>query len=199
MSFRSTALLLGSLLIGAAAGFAGGYFFGKNKYQALADKEIADVKKLYESHFAPKQDANDENKDTIVKEKQPAPVESNDVYTDYTKKYAGGDVSKELPPEILKGKSKKSATNKKPPYVITGFQLGELEDYKVVTLVYYKDKVLADEDGNIIKNYKEVVGPDALNSFGENDATYVRDDNIKIDYEILLDERSFSDINESDD
>ena len=195
MSFKTTALLFGGLIIGAAAGFAGGYFFGKNKYQAKADKEIADVKKLYESHFAPKEE-NNENEGTPTKGPEEDPV--NGTYTDYTGKYAGGDVSKELPPQILKGKPKKSVSNKKPPYIINGMQLGELEDYKVVTLMYYQDKVLADEDGNIIKNFKEVVGPNALNSFGEEDAVYVRDDNLKIDYEILLDERSFSEIHGSD-
>lgn len=196
MSFKTTALLFGSLLVGAAAGFAGGYLFGKNKYQAEADKEIADVKKLYESHFAPKTE-NNESKGVSVKEPEEAPA--NDAYTDYTGKYAGGDVSKELPPQILKGKPKKSMTSKKPPYVINGLDFGELEDYKTVTLVYYKDKVLADEDGNVIKNFKEVVGPNALNNFSEDGSCYVRDDNLKIDYEILLDERSFSEIHDSDD
>lgn len=198
MSFKTTMLLFGALIAGAAAGFAGGYLFGKNKYQAKADKEIADVKKLYESHFAPKEENNENNnesKSAFVKEPEEAPASCT--YTDYTGKYAGGDVSKELPPQILKGKSK-DPTNKKPPYIITGLQLGELEDYTVVTLMYYRDKVLADEDGNVIKNFKEVVGPNALNSFGDEDAVYVRDDNLKIDYEILLDERSFSEINDSE-
>lgn len=196
MGFKTTVLLLGGLIVGAAAGFAGGYLFGKNKYQAKADKEIADVKKLYESHFAPKEE-NNENESAPVKEPEKTPEHST--YTDYAGKYAGGDVSEELPPQILKGKPKKPITNKKPPYIINDMQFGELEDYKVVTLMYYKDKVLADGDENVIKNFKEVVGPNTLNSFGDKDAIYVRDDNLKIDYEILLDERSFSEIHDSDD
>lgn len=200
MSFKTTALLFGSLLIGAATGFAGGYLFSKNKYQEIADKEIADVKKVYESHFASKEEnpkkENNENKKPVAKEPKEDPAAAT--YINYAGKYAGGNVNDELPPQILKGKTKKSKSNKKPPYVINGTQLGELEDYRIVTLKYYKDKVLADEDENAINNFKEVVGPNALNSFGEADAVYVRDDNLKIDYEILLDERCFSEIHGSD-
>ena len=201
MSFKTTTLLFGALIAGAAAGFAGGYFFAKNKYQEKADKEIADVKKLYESHFAPKEE-NNENNSASTNEVEKASVNNDSIsygtYTDYAGKYAGETTNNELPPQILKGKSKKSMASKKPPYIISDLQLGELEDYRVVTLMYYSDKVLADEDGNIIKNFNEVVGPDALNNFTEHDAVYVRDDNLKIDYEILLDERLYSEVCDSD-
>lgn len=200
MSFKTTTLLFGALIAGAAAGFAGGYFFAKNKYQEKADKEIADVKKLYENYFAPKEE-NNENKNATANEVEESSVNKANItygtYTDYAGKYAGETASNELPPQILKGKSKKSMTSKKPPYIISDLQLGELEDYRIVTLMYYSDKVLADEDGNIIKNFTEVVGPDALNNFTEHDAVYVRDDNLKIDYEILLDERLYSEVCDS--
>ena len=43
--------LIGSfvgLLLGAAAGGFAGYFYGKNKYLTIAEKEIDSVKKVYE-------------------------------------------------------------------------------------------------------------------------------------------------------
>ena len=47
--------LIGSfvgLLLGAAVGGFAGYFYGKNKYLAIAEKEIDSVKKVYEKHFS---------------------------------------------------------------------------------------------------------------------------------------------------
>ena len=199
MSFRNVALTLGALLVGSAGGAVAGHFFAKNKYQALADKEIESVKKVYEDHFKPKSGNNNDNEkpvDNPVVE----PVKKSDGKTDYTDMYKGGNVDQELPPDILKGKDapKKATvtTGKKPPYVINGLQFGELEGYATADLFYYLDKVLADEDGNVIKNINEVVGPDALKQFiGDCDAVYVRDDENKVDYEILLSDKNYADRN----
>lgn len=200
MSFRNVALCLGGLLIGSAGGAIAGYFFAKNKYQALADKEIASVKQVYEDHFKVKNDSDDNpiNNETPVND-NPAEEVKPEGNTDYAGMYKGGSVEQELPPDILKGKSSRKstvATGKKPPYVINGLQFGEIEGYAITNLFYYADKVLADQDGNIINNIHEVVGKDALKQFaGDCDAVYVRDDENKVDYEILLSENNYADRN----
>ena len=58
---------------------------------------------------------------------------------------------------------------------------------------YYADKVLADEDNNVIHVPEEVVGDEALSSFGryEDDCVYVRDGKKKVDYEILYSQLTF--------
>lgn len=199
MSFRNVALTLGALLVGSAGGAVIGYLFAKNKYQALADKEIESVKKVYEDHFKPKSGNNNDN-EKPVGNPVVEPVKKVDEKTDYTDMYKGGNVNEELPPDILKGKDAPKratvTTGKKPPYVINGLQFGEFENYSVETLFYYADKVLADKDGNIIKNIDEVVGKDALKHFvGDCDAVYVRDDENTVDYEILLSENNYADRN----
>lgn len=66
-------------------------------------------------------------------------------------------------------------------------------DYRIVELTYYADGVLEDEDGDIVENVEELIGPDALNTFGnyEDDAVHVRNDHLKMDIEICRDYKTY--------
>ena len=81
------------------------------------------------------------------------------------------------------------------PYVITPDEFGDIYEYDTITLHYFADKVLADEDDEIITNVDEIIGRDSLTHFGEYepDSVYVRNDEMKADYEILLDLRNYYD------
>ena len=81
------------------------------------------------------------------------------------------------------------------PYVISPEEFDE-EGYETISLTYYADGVLADEQNFPIEDVEDTVGKDALNSFGEyeDDSVYVRDDDKGIDYEILLDIRKYSEL-----
>ncbi len=82
------------------------------------------------------------------------------------------------------------------PYVISPDVFGDADGYDVVSLNYYADGVLTDDWGDIIGNVDDIVGEESLTHFGEyeNDSVFVRNDRLKTDYEILKDERNFSDI-----
>ena len=86
----------------------------------------------------------------------------------------------------------------KRPYVITPDEFGEIYEYDTISLRYYADKVLTDEDDVVITNVDEIIGEDSLTHFGEyeDDSVFVRNDEMKADYEILLDLRKYYDINE---
>lgn len=81
------------------------------------------------------------------------------------------------------------------PYVISPDEFGEI-GYDTKSLTYYNDKVLTDEDGDIIDDVDDIVGKDSLDTFGdyEDDSVFVRDDRRKVDYEILADPRNYSDV-----
>ena len=83
------------------------------------------------------------------------------------------------------------------PYVISPDEFGELDDYDTISLTYYADKVLTDENDEPIDDVDDIVGLDSLETLGEyeDDSVFVRNDRMKADYEILLDLRKFSDIN----
>lgn len=80
------------------------------------------------------------------------------------------------------------------PYIITPDEFGDIYEYETISLTYYADGVLTDEFDEIITNIDDVVGLDSLNHFGEyeDDSVFVRNDDALTDYEILLDERKYS-------
>lgn len=81
-------------------------------------------------------------------------------------------------------------------YTISPEEFDTLEDYDTKSLLYYSDGILADEDGSPIDDIDEIVGLESLETFEmyETDAVYVRNERLKIDYEILLDMRRYSEV-----
>ena len=75
-------------------------------------------------------------------------------------------------------------------------QFGDDEEYEQISLTYYADGVLADENDEVIEDVEDAVGIDPLNHFGEyeDDSVFVRNDARKCDYEILLDQRTYSEV-----
>jgi hypothetical protein len=79
----------------------------------------------------------------------------------------------------------KKETNIRKPYVIPPEEFGERDDYERITLLYYSDNVLTDEDDDPIE--EDQVGIDSLTHFGEyeDDSVFVRNDEMRCDFEIL--------------
>jgi hypothetical protein len=90
---------------------------------------------------------------------------------------------------------KEEKNEMKKPYVISPDEFGEC-DYATISLWYYADGVVTNERGKIIRNAEEIIGEDIESHFGEyeDDSVFVRNEDLEIDYEILRDERSFSEI-----
>lgn len=81
------------------------------------------------------------------------------------------------------------------PYVISPEEFDDNEDYGTVSLTYYADGVITDELGDIIDD--DLLGDiDVSKHFGEyeDDSVFVRDDECKIEYEILADSRRFDEV-----
>ena len=81
-------------------------------------------------------------------------------------------------------------------YVIPPDRYDEFEDYDAIELVYYADGQLCDENDEPIGDVESKVGKDFSEHFGdyEPDAVHIRNENLKVDYEICMDERSYHDI-----
>lgn len=79
------------------------------------------------------------------------------------------------------------------PHVISPDEYGEMDDYDLYSYTYYADKVLADENNEPIEDVDQRIGLESLNHFGEygDDSVYVRNDKLKADYEILLDDEKY--------
>lgn len=79
------------------------------------------------------------------------------------------------------------------PRVISPEQFGE-EGYPMISLTYHSDGFVSNDRGRLVTNTAELIGEDFASHFGEyeDDSVFVRNDVMKIDYEILKDYEPFS-------
>ena len=82
------------------------------------------------------------------------------------------------------------------PYVITQREYVEEMDFSKETVVYYeKDDILTDMfDREVVID--DTIGRDVLNHFNEDeeDTAYARNDKLGIDYEVILEHKSFASV-----
>lgn len=84
------------------------------------------------------------------------------------------------------------------PRVIPPNEFGELGEYEQVSLTLYADGTVTDENDRAMSEdeIEESVGRNSLDHFGEYeaDSVFVRNDRLKVDYEILADQRTYADL-----
>ena len=185
---------LSSVIIFCGGVFIGGFLtwdFFKTKYEKIANEEIASVKETFE-HREPRPDKNYKVEEAL---------KSNDTYINVSPGVAERVI------QIIDSNSYRNYSNTaietdkkggtadmelKQPYVITPEQYEDNVDYTKVSLTWYNDEVLEDDWGNVL-DPDDVIGSEALKTFGqyEKDSVFVRDDDEQIDYEVLLDTRSY--------
>lgn len=188
MSNRSLFSL--GFIIGAASGATVAWYLLKDKYETLAQEEIDSVKEVFARR-------EQEMKDETVKRNVAEGIKDSDRTKPDLKEYAeqlkknGYTRYSDLSADD-EGVSDKQTK----PYVIPPEQFGDDENYDQISLTYYADGVLADENDEVIEDVEDAVGIDSLNHFGEyeDDSVFVRNDARKCDYEILLDQRTYSEV-----
>lgn len=164
--------------------FAAGAFIGsavtwklvKTKYEKIAQEEIDSVKEVYSRKKASGMTAKagvEETEQRLYEE-----VLHDSGYSNPSEEKVEG------------------SENVKKPYVISPDEFGEIDEYDRISLTYYADQILTDEDDELVEDVEETVGFDSLNHFGEyeDDSVFVRNERLKTDFEILLDQRKFSEI-----
>lgn len=173
--------------MGAAVGSVITWHCVKKKYEQIAQEEIDSVKAVFMK--------KDPDMEVTVSETphqaEPRKVEEKPSISEYAAllknegytNYSGT------------GKEEQTSMNDK-PYVISPEEFGEYEEYEKISLTYYGDQVLADENDELVEDVEGAVGFESLTHFGEyeDDSVFVRNDRLKCDYEILLDQRTYSDV-----
>lgn len=192
---------------GAAIGSAVTWKIVKTKYDQLVQEEIESVKKAFSSNFTESKDVDvEETADESEEDKAPAKTTTRQINWEELEdldeeddEVEGGSTLNDYAKLVekynnLKGglKTMKNVSNDK-PYVIEPMEFGELDDYSTFELTYYADGILEDEDYDIVRDVEDLLGPDALNSFGEyeDDAVFVRNDFLHADFQILKDYRTY--------
>ena len=170
-------------VLGAATGSAVTWQFAKKKYERIAEEEINSVKEVFSKR---EQDMADVEITVEPKPSVEASLKKFEEKPDIST-YAGILKNETYVPE-----GTEMAENK--PYVISPEEFGEFEDYDTISLTYYADQVLVDDGGDKIEDVDDVVGMESLTRFGEyeDDSVFVRNDRLRCDYEILMDERTYS-------
>lgn len=200
-----------AFVAGAAVGAAVSWYYLKTYYEKLAQEEIDSVKEVFSRRNDDKSEETSESlKGKELGEKfaeglkegiesvsknleKPNIMEyaaklQKEGYTDYS----GVSEDKEEPkpePKMTVGIPGEI------PYVIAPEEYGEMDGYEEIELTYFADEVLVDDDFNVVDNIDDIVGYESLTSFDEyeDDAVYVRNDRLRIDYSILREERTYAD------
>ena len=173
-----------------AAGGAVGYFVTKKildmRYEQRFQEEIKSTKEAYSRRSNLDVPEEEEYTDNIVPVdelpdiKKYASLLKEEDYVDYS--------------DVSDSEEKEEPVDR--PYVISPEEFGEFDDYERVSLTYYADLKLADENDELVDDVDEIVGEESLTQFGvyEDDSVFVRNDAKRCDYEILLDQRNYFDV-----
>ena len=181
---------------GAAIGSVVTWKIITDRYSQIIEEELESIK----NEILEELEEEDESEDDDIQEEVESSETDKTMYSEIIKKggyrnYSNRTPAKQVAPEEEE-KEEEEIEDMGRPYVVSPDDFDEHDDYEAVTLVYYSDKVLTDEDDNVIEDVEGMVGEESLNHFGEyeDDSVFVRNDERKTDYEILLDERRFADV-----
>lgn len=191
-----------TFIAGVAVGVAATYKIAETKYQNIADEEIESVKATFSKH---------DQKNAIDVPASPVLAVERKIITkpdilDYKSKIerVGYDT-------ISKQTSKKEEEVPVVPdsneedfdgyiYSIPPDEFNILDDYNTTTFYYSSDNYLLDSDYKILDDadIRETIGRDPFGMFGEyeDDSVHIRNELKKIDYEILLSEKTCAEIQE---
>lgn len=180
-----------AFVIGAAIGSIIAWKLLEAKYERLAREEIDSVKEVFsrreQVNPAPVED--DETVEAVEDEEENTRAEDKETATQIIREY--NKYSSNSNQEQV---GERKMANK--PYVISPSEFGEIYEYDTISLTYYSDQVLVDEDDELVEDVERLVGFDSLTHFGEyeDDSVFVRNDTLKCDYEILFDHRKYTDV-----
>lgn len=185
---------IAAFILGAAVGSGATWYFLKDKYEKLAQEEIDSVKEVF-SKRASDISEKDEPQDKIEDIPEEPTDKELDSYNEFINKVEYTDYSTNKTTEDKQEKVDEP-DYEEAPYVIMPEEFGELDEYDQISLTYYSDQVLTDENNELVEDVDRVVGFESLNHFGEyeDDSVFVRNDRLKCDYEILVDHRKYTDV-----
>jgi hypothetical protein len=165
-------------IAGAGLGAVVSWKLLDDRYKRITNEEIESVKEVYRKKFESKTSEPDKAEARKI-EPQEDPEKKE--YAELIKKLGYSD-------EEVKD------TVKKKPYIIAPEEFGELDDYETISLTYYSDGVLTDDQDEPIEDVDKLVGKDFATHYGEyeDDSVYIRNDELKTDYEILADSRRYN-------
>ena len=168
------------------------------KYAAISDEEIKSVK---EKFTVPK---SAEMMETLKKKLEKKPGEekqkinlkdhsSLDDMKLYARTLKDGGYTNYSNVEMKDDKDEDTDVEDPDIHIIDPDDFGDDDEYDCISLTFYADGILADDDDNIIDDVDGTISKGALFHFGdyEDDAVHIKNDKRKVYYEVLTDPRSY--------
>lgn len=185
-------------LTGAAVGSVATYFALRGHYEKKTETDIQSVKEAFarradkEFKVPVYEDTEDNAGNTLVSVSEPNKPSLKDIAARKRSKQNIGysdmyPIKPDKKKETIKTKAEIEA-EELAPYIIDPNEAGDKEDegYDIITLYYYKDDVLTDEQGELVEDVVNTVGEECFGALKDDDSVYVRNDRLKSDFEILL-------------
>lgn len=178
------------LLIFAAGALAGAFTgarIAKKHYEELAQEEIEEVRAYYKN----KEEKIEEPKEEV--EEKSIEVEEKKEYDNIIKH--GNYMTME---EDEENEDDELYDSDDEPYIIDPSEFGNYGHYATQTCTYFADGVLVDDVDEVIEDPDSLVGTYHIDIFRDFDATsvYVRNDWMKMDFEIIRDDWFWSDFDD---
>lgn len=171
----------------------------KKYYEKIANDEIESMKEWL-ARRVEEQDEKAEEQSSEPAEKPTSPSMKPNLmeYAAMVKDLGYTDYSRRTEEPEKEAKEDEEVDEMDRPYVIEPEEFGEC-DYEEVSLTHYADGVLTDEQDNPIEDVDSMVGEDYAEHFGEyeDDSVFVRNDRMQTDFEILADQRNYSDLDKN--
>lgn len=171
-----------AFIVGAVAGAIVTWKFLEKYYEDRTQEEIDSVKETFSQMRKPvKQDENDISEDDTPQ--APHDYKSTVERLDYST-YSSTEEEKVKEPVVR-------------PYTVSAETYeNDWLDFEKITLVYFADGILCDEELEPVENPDETVGIESLGKFGEyeDDAVFVINEERHAAYEILRDERKYKNV-----
>lgn len=194
MSKLGTAL---AFLAGAAVGGGSVWYVLKARYEEISEQDIYSAKQAFRAREEKLQREIDNLKERLESPDMDT-EEPKTIQVSAAKNREKGDIN-DYAKMVNRVQYSRTSVPQPPeheveaPYVISPDEFGEMDGYTKISLTYFDDGILSDENGVIIDEPEDIVG-DALNHFGEyeEDSVFVRSDPKRCDYEILRDLRSYA-------
>lgn len=207
---KNALINIATFAIGAAVGSVATWKLLKTKYENIAQEEIDSVKEAFaEEAKTNREPVEDEVKVAKAQTKAYNEIIKNVGYS-VSSGYSEGikDLNNEVSEKIkaivdecdeIVNLGKEAMVNtggketmvKDGPYIIPPSDFGEDDEYEVITLVCYADGVITESDnGEIVDDVEGAIGDcDVRAHFGEyeDDSVFIRNEERKVDYEILRD------------
>lgn len=182
-----------AFIAGAAVGSAVTWKYLNDKFERLVEEEIESVKDAYaERNYTPIES------EESVSEQPVRPTYEKPDLMEYAAKIKAAGYSNDTTTNNEEAEEEDDDMGDNKPYVIAPEEFDTKDGYEAVSLTYYNDGVVADEWDVPVpeSDFDYLFGSESLTHFGEyeDDSVFVRNDALKADYEILKDERNFSDL-----